>query len=89
MIEVRVRFVDPERSSIHRIHNFGEDLWRALSPDKAVNIDIGEIDRSRDVIRYFVRRRHLKRSLATTDDVLTRNLMKEEAAIEIADRADA
>ena len=89
MIEVRVRFTDPDRSSLHRIHNFGEDLWRAFRHSKAVEIDIGEIDRSRDVIRYFVHRRHLKRSLATTDDVLTRNLMKEEAAIEVAEMGRA
>ena len=89
MVEVRVRFIDPERSTIHRIHNFGEDLWRALRHCKAVEIDLGEIDRSRGVIRYSVSRRQLRRSLATTDDVLIRNLMKEEAAIEIADRADA
>ncbi|OJX70665.1 MAG: hypothetical protein BGO93_03845 [Mesorhizobium sp. 65-26] len=63
-IRVRIRFVDWERSTIHRIRNFGEDLWHSFREDKRVEVDLEEIDRAVSEIAYLVRPRFLKRSMS-------------------------
>ena len=85
MILVRIRFHDWRRSDIHRIHNFGEDLWSAFRYDKRVAIDLGEIDRSRDEIVFRVRRRYLRRAIAQTEAVMARHMIRAEADIFVDD----
>lgn len=83
---VRIRFVDPEKSTIHRIRNFGEDLWRGFREDKRVEINLEEIDRARDEIAYLVHGKFLKRSLSEVHRLLKLHLMKNEVVIDTESR---
>jgi hypothetical protein len=80
-VRVRITFLDPEQSSVHRIRNFGEDLWRVLHENKRVEIDIGEIDRAIDEITYTVRGKFLRRTLAEVRHRLKLHFMEDEAVI--------
>ncbi len=81
-VRVRIHFVDWERSTIHRIRNFGEDLWRSFREDKQVEVDLGEIDRAVDEVTYVVRRRFLKRSLTEVHRLLGVHFMENEVVID-------
>ncbi len=81
-VRVRIHFVDWERSTIHRIRNFGEDLWRSFREDKQVEVDLGEIDRAVDEVTYVVRRRFLKRSLTEVHRMLGVHFMENEVVID-------
>ncbi|RWL20071.1 MAG: hypothetical protein E5X64_36340 [Mesorhizobium sp.] len=80
---VRIRFVDYEKSTIHRIQNFGEDLWRSYRANNRVQIDLGEIDRATDEIVFMVRDTFLKKSLTEVHRLLKVHLMENEAVIDI------
>ncbi|MER9238374.1 hypothetical protein [Mesorhizobium sp. M0633] len=81
-IRVRIRFVDWERSEVHRIQNFGEDLWRSFRDNNRIQIDLGEIDRAVDEITFLVRDTFLKRSLPEVHRLLKVHFMETEAVIE-------
>lgn len=80
---VRIRFVDYEKSTIHRIQNFGEDLWRSYRANNRVQIDLGETDRATDEIVFMVRDTFLKKSLTEVHRLLKVHLMENEAVIDI------
>ncbi|AZN99615.1 hypothetical protein EJ066_22205 [Mesorhizobium sp. M9A.F.Ca.ET.002.03.1.2] len=80
---VRIRFIDWEKSTIHRIQNFGEDLWRSYRANNRVEIDLGEIDRARDEIIFLVRDTFLKKSLTEVHRLLKVHLMESEVVIDI------
>lgn len=80
---VRIRFVGYEKSTIHRIQNFGEDLWRSYRANNRVQIDLGEIDRATDEIVFMVRDTFLKKSLTEVHRLLKVHLMENEAVIDI------
>ncbi|MDX8527554.1 hypothetical protein RFM68_23930 [Mesorhizobium sp. MSK_1335] len=82
IVRVRIRFTDWEQSTVHRIRNFGEDLWRSFREDKHVEVDLEEIDRALDEIVYSVRRRFLKRSLSEVHRLLTVHFMENEMVID-------
>ncbi|UVC12994.1 hypothetical protein [Mesorhizobium onobrychidis] len=82
-IRVRIRFIDYEKSTIHRIQNFGEDLWCSYRANNRVQIDLGEIDRATDEINFLVRDTFLQRSLTEVHRLLKANLMENEAVIDI------
>ncbi|WP_192365140.1 hypothetical protein [Mesorhizobium mediterraneum] len=81
-IRVRIRFIDYEKSTIHRIQNFGEDLWRSYRANNRVQIELGEIDRATDEINFLVRDTFLQRSLAEVHRLLKAHLMENEAIID-------
>ena len=81
-IRVRIRFTDWERSDVHRIHNFGEDLWRSFRGNNRIQIDLGEIDQALDEITFLVRDTFLKRSLPEVHRLLKVHLMETEAVID-------
>ncbi|RWM72458.1 MULTISPECIES: hypothetical protein [Mesorhizobium] len=80
---VRIRFVGYEKLTIHRIQNFGEDLWRSYRANNRVQIDLGEIDRATDEIVFMVRDTFLKKSLTEVHRLLKVHLMENEAVIDI------
>ncbi|MDX8516587.1 hypothetical protein RFM70_32530 [Mesorhizobium sp. VK23E] len=82
MKEVRIRFIDHEKSTIHRIRNFGEDLWRSFRDNKHVEIDLKEIDRAKDEIIYLVHGRFLRRSLSEVHRLLKVHFMESEVVID-------
>ncbi|MDX8532592.1 hypothetical protein RFM41_34095 [Mesorhizobium sp. VK25A] len=82
MKEVRICFIDPDKSTIHRIRNFGEDLWRRFRDNKHVEIDLKEIDRAKDDIAYFVHARFLRRSLSEVHRLLKVHFMESEVVID-------
>ncbi|MDG4874320.1 hypothetical protein P9273_04300 [Mesorhizobium sp. WSM4935] len=79
---VRIRFIDHEKSTIHRIRNFGEDLWRCFRDDKHVEIDLEEIDRAKEEITYLVHGRFLRRSLSEVRQLLKVHFMESEVVID-------
>ena len=82
MKEVRIRFVDPKKSTIHRIRNFGEDLWRSFREEKRVTVNLEEIDRAQDEIAYLVHGQFLRRSLTEVHRLLKVHFMENEVVIE-------
>lgn len=74
--------MDWEKSTIHRIHNFGEDLWRSFREDKRVEVDLEEIDRAVSEIAYLVRPRFLKRSMSEVHRLLQVHFMESEVVID-------
>ncbi|RWM30203.1 MAG: hypothetical protein E5Y01_19650 [Mesorhizobium sp.] len=82
MKEVRIRFIDHEKSTIHRIRNFGEDLWRSFRDNKQVEIDLTDIDRAKDEIAYLVHGRFLRRSLSEVHRLLKVHFMENEVVID-------
>ncbi|MBZ9864338.1 hypothetical protein LB515_03020 [Mesorhizobium sp. CA15] len=82
MKELRIRFIDHEKSTIHRIQNFGEDLWRSFRENKHVEIDLEEIDRAKDEIAYLVHSRFLRRSLSEVHRLLKVHFMEGEVVID-------
>ena len=83
-VRVRIRFVDWQQSTIHRIHNFGEDLWRSFRDNNRVDIDLEEIDRAVGEISFLVRDSFLKRSLSEVHRLLTVHFMENEVVIDTA-----
>ncbi|PBC11856.1 hypothetical protein [Mesorhizobium sp. WSM3859] len=81
-IRVRIRFIDWEKSTVHRIQNFGEDLWRSFRDNNRIQIDLGEIDRAVDEITFVVRDTFLKKSLPEVHRVLRAHLMETEAIVD-------
>ena len=82
MKEVRIRFVDPEKSTIHRIRNFGEDLWRSFREEKRITVNLEEVDRAQDQIAYLVHGQFLRRSLTEVHRLLKVHFMENEVVIE-------
>ncbi|QKC83672.1 hypothetical protein EB232_20585 [Mesorhizobium sp. NZP2077] len=82
MKEVRIRFVEPEKSTIHRIPNFGEDLWRSFREEKGVTINLEEIDRAQGEIAYLVHSSFPRRSLTEVHRLLKVHFMENEVVVE-------
>jgi hypothetical protein len=74
--------VDWERSTVHRIQNFGEDLWRIFRDNRRVEIDLEEIDHAIDEITFLVRDTFLKKSLNEVHHLLKVHFMENEVIIE-------
>ncbi|MEO5758647.1 MAG: hypothetical protein ABIQ51_17500 [Mesorhizobium sp.] len=87
MIVVRIRFHDWQKSDLHRIHNFGEGLWRAFRHNKRVRIDIGEIDRCTDEITFSVRGAYLRRAVREAETVMREHMVENEAVIVVEEQA--
>ncbi|MBZ9794612.1 hypothetical protein [Mesorhizobium sp. ES1-4] len=81
MVTIRVKFRDWQASGIHRIHNFGEDLWRRFRDNKHIVIDLGEIDRSVDEITFSAQGRHVRRAVKDAEIVMRKHMVDKEAEI--------
>ena len=82
-VRVRIRFPDWERTTVHRIHNFGEDLWRRFRDNNRVDIDLEEIDRAVGEISIRVRDSFLSKGLDEVRRLLKTHLMENEVVIDI------
>ena len=87
MVTIRIRFRDWQASGIHRIHNFGEDLWRIFRDNKRVSIDIGEIDRCVDEITFSARGPYVRRVVKEAEMVMREHMVDKEAEIVVEDGA--
>ena len=85
MVTIRIKFRDWQASDIHRIHNFGEDLWRAFRHNKSVSIDIGEIDRCVDEITFSARSPYVRRAVREAEVVMREHMVDKEAEIVVED----
>jgi hypothetical protein len=82
---VTIRFHDWERSEIGRIRNFGEDIWRALREQKAVQIDLDEIDQSVHEVRFSCRRTYLRQALEVTFTIMREHMVDNEADVLVSE----
>lgn len=87
MVTIRIKFRDWQASGIHRIHNFGEDLWRTFRHNKRVIIDIGEIDRCVDEITFSARGPYVRRAVREAEVVMREHMVDKEAEIVVEDGA--
>jgi hypothetical protein len=85
MVTIRIKFRDWQASGIHRIHNFGEDLWRAFCDNKRVRIDLGEIDKCVDEITFSARGPYVKRAVKEAAVVMREHMVDKEALIVVED----
>ncbi len=85
MVTIRIKFRDWQASGIHRIHNFGEDLWRTFRDNKHIIIDLGEIDESVDEITFSARGRYVRRAVKEAEMVMREHMVDKEAEIVVED----
>ena len=85
MVTIRIKFRDWQVSDIHRIRNFGEDLWRTFRHNKHVSIDIGEIDSCVDEITFSARGPYVRRAVREAEMVMREHMIDKEAEIVVED----
>lgn len=69
----RIR-IDFATDDIHRVRNFGEDLYRMSLTDRAISCSIDEIDRATTVIFATIRpARRARRTIAEIEKLLARH----------------
>ncbi|MER9289788.1 hypothetical protein [Mesorhizobium sp. M7A.F.Ca.US.010.02.1.1] len=85
MVIIRIKFRDGQASGIHRIRNFGEDLWRTFRDNKRVSIDLGEIDRCIDEITFSARGPYVKRAVKEAEMLMREHMVDKEAEIVVED----
>jgi hypothetical protein len=79
--EIFVVFPDPDRSTIHRIRNFGEDVWTAYRENRRVYVDLDQVDSATDRIRLEVRRGEVARVRKDLAKIIERHMMIDECLI--------
>lgn len=82
-ITIRFRFHDPEQSSVHRIRNFGEDLWRAFRDNRRDHISLTDIDAAVDEIALRTRPSRVHRTLKQVQTILAEHMMTDECSVTI------
>ncbi|GLQ76818.1 hypothetical protein GCM10007881_03340 [Mesorhizobium huakuii] len=85
MVTIRIKFRDWKTSDIHRIRNFGEDLWRRFRHNKRISIDIDEIDRCVDEITFSARSPYVKSAIREAEVVMREHMVDKEAEIVVDD----
>ncbi|PZV36028.1 hypothetical protein [Mesorhizobium kowhaii] len=85
MVTIHIRFRDWQASGIHRIRNFGEDLWRTFRDNKRVSIDLGEIDRCVDEITFSARGSYVRRAVKEAEVVMREHMVDKESEIVVED----
>ena len=73
-----------DQTHIHRLRNFGEDLFHAFRNDRHVLVDLDEIDRATERFSILVKHnRQLRRILQAVDPVTARHFPDRIAAISV------
>jgi hypothetical protein len=76
----------PESSGVHRVRNFGEDLYRAFREDRLASIDLADVDRATTQIVVdfsYSSRRRLKAATKLISEVLAKYLLDREGTIAV------
>ena len=87
--EILIKFTStqPERSFVHRIRNFGEDLDRDVLQDRYASTSLEEIDKATSEIRVQIpSAKSGGRTVATIKKLLKQHLLVETATIFIDGR---
>jgi hypothetical protein len=82
--QIVINFIlGPDRSSdIHRIRNFGEDLYRHCRNDGWASISLADIDRATDRITVSVRSaRHVRRSAQMIEKLIVQHCLSDIARL--------
>ena len=84
--EIVINFVfrddQPATSEIHRIRNFGEDLWRACKADGWAAIPLEQVDRATNQLRVAVyAKRRTRRIAALISRLLEKHFLASQAQI--------
>jgi hypothetical protein len=83
---VRIKFHDWRESGIHRIQNFGEDLWTHFRDETRVEIDLAQIDRCIDEIAFRARPRYVRTAIRAAEAVMRKHVVEGEASITVEER---
>ncbi len=75
---------DPARTTIHRLRNFGEELYRELAENRSYEIDLAIIDRTTERIFFFAEKGGRKETRMIVDKLLDAHLMTDECRIDVA-----
>ncbi len=75
---------DPARTTIHRLRNFGEGLYRELAENRAYEIDLASIDCATERIIVFAENGRRKATRVIVDKLLDAHLMTDECRIDVA-----
>ncbi|MSU89528.1 hypothetical protein GE300_07855 [Rhodobacteraceae bacterium 2CG4] len=79
--EILVIFPEPDRSTIHRIGNFGEDVWTTHRENRRADVYLGEVDTATDRIRLEVRRGEVTRERKHLAKIIERHLRTGECLV--------
>jgi hypothetical protein len=82
--QIVINFIlGPERSSdIHRIRNFGEDLYRHCHNDGWASISIADVDRPTDRLKVSIRSaRRVRRTTQMIEKLLARHFLSNIASL--------
>jgi hypothetical protein len=80
----------PDRfSDIHRIRNFGEDLYRHSRDDGWASIAIADVDRATDQLKISVRSaRRIRRAVQMIEKLLAQHSLSEMASVSEIDQSE-
>ena len=82
--QIVINFIlGPDRSSdIHRIRNFGEDLYRHCHNDGWASISITDVDRATDQLKVSIRSaRRVRRTAQTIEKLLVQHCLRDIAQL--------
>ena len=74
--------IDFDKNDVHKIQNFGEDLWGEFRKNGLAVMDIGAVDRAVDRISVVVNRsRYKTRAVRVIEAALVRHYLNDIAHI--------
>ena len=71
--------IDFDKDDVHKIRNFGEDLWRKFSKNGLAVMDIGAVDRAVNRIYVVVNRRYRTRTVRVINATLLHHCLNDIA----------
>ncbi|MEO1721374.1 MAG: hypothetical protein AAFR84_03100 [Pseudomonadota bacterium] len=77
-----VRAIDPERTGIHRWHNFAEDVWAEHRGDRRIEMDLDQIDGPQFSFGAKLRSALEDRFLQAVDRIARKHLMGDEVVVQ-------
>ena len=89
--QIVVNFIlGPDRASdIHRIRNFGEDLYRHCHNDGRALISITDVDRATDQLKVSIRSaRHVRRAAQMIEKLLVQHFLNDIARLSGVDQPE-
>jgi len=82
--QIVINFIlEPDRSSnIHRIRNFGEDLYRHCHNDGWASISLADVDRATDQLKVSIRSaRRVRRTAQMIEKLLVQHFLSDIAQL--------
>lgn len=85
-VVIRIVYLDPARSTVHRIRNFGEALWARWRDDPRAEVDLAAVDLAVTEMMVTVRAALVGRYRAQIDEVLVAQRMAGEAIVTVREK---